>query len=347
MAETDHKTLYESLFSTSRDAIIFFNGAMIINANQAALDLFEVTSDEFIGHQIYEFTKDKEDCRRRIERRLRGESEFYTGTIETRSGKKEIEVSSTAVSIQNITCYCIIRDITERKQLVEKYQTVIERSADLIFVTNESGVVFVNPKGLEYLGRTAEEVIGKSTLNLIHPDYWETASSYSAERRAGGNPPSQYPLKLLRKDGKELEVELHASYIVWDGVPSSLTICRDISKQIEYDMKLEELHRTAAELNTLKDIKEIAETVVGAAERILGYQRFAFGVLKNNQLHMLAGKPEISVGVIPLEGMGITTRAIRTGKPQIVDDVRKDPDFIDPTRQEWNLPYPSTPSPSK
>ncbi len=345
MAETDYKTLYESVFNINRDAIIFFNKTVITNANQTALELFEVSSDEFIGHNIYEYTHDEQTSKQRVERRLKGEPEFYLSSIETRSGRKEIEVSSTPVNLTGITSYSIVRDVTERKRIEERYQTIIEQSADLIFVTNASGVVFVNPKGLEYLGREEEEVIGKTTLNLIHPDYWEMASSYAEERRAGGYPPSQYRLKMVRKDGEELEVELHASYIEWDGVPSSLTIARDVNKQILYDKKLEELHRAAAELIKLSDMQEIAELVVVTVDRILGYKRVSYGIVHDDKYTLLVAKPSIVVNEVSLNGSGISIRALRTGKNQIRDDVRKDPSYInaideneEPTISEFAAP---------
>jgi PAS domain S-box-containing protein len=239
LREENYETLYKYLYENNRDAVVYFNGATIIDANQAALDLFEVSKDEFIGKEIFEFSVNREKTLERIQQRAHGISSFYTSEIKTPNGVKNIEVSSNPVNIGEITSYGLIRDVTAKLRLEHRYREIFESSADLIFVTNEQAVVFINPRGLAYLGLSNEdEIIGKSTVDFIHPDYIDLATQYSALRRAGGNPPSQYRSKMVRKDGKALDVEFNASFIDWDGVPSSLTIVRDITWQVQAEKEL-------------------------------------------------------------------------------------------------------------
>ena len=162
MVKAKHESLYESLFNNNRDAVIFFNETTIVNANKSALDLFEVDPDEFIGHEIYEFTLDKEKANKRAERRQRGVSESFTTEISTPKGAKELEISSTAVNFENITSYSIIRDITERKNLEQRFRVIFEHSRDLIFITSKDAVEFINPRGVKYLEYSSPtEIIGK------------------------------------------------------------------------------------------------------------------------------------------------------------------------------------------
>ncbi|MBD3172490.1 PAS domain S-box protein, partial [Candidatus Bathyarchaeota archaeon] len=239
MVKEKHESLYESLFKNNRDAVIFFNETTIVDANKSALDLFEVDPDEFIGHEIYEFTLDKEKANKRAERRLQGVSESFTTEIRTPKGVKELEVSSTAVNIENITSYSIIRDITERKNLEQRFRVVFEHSRDLIFITSKDAVEFINPRGVEYLGYSSStEIIGKHPTELIHPDYRELATRHATMRRSGGTPPNQYRAKMITKNGVAKPVEFNASFIEWGGKPGSLTIARDISKQVELEEEL-------------------------------------------------------------------------------------------------------------
>jgi PAS domain S-box-containing protein len=201
--EDNYETLYKYLNENNRDAVIYFNGSTILDANQAALDLFEVSPEEFIGKEIYEFSTEKEKTKERIKQRAQGISGFYSTKIITSSGVKDVEVSSTPVNIGDITSYGLVRDVSEIVRLEYRYREIFESSPDLIFVTNELGVVFINPSGLDYLGLSSEdEIIGKSTLEFIHPDFRDLATQYSALRRAGGNPPNQYRSKMVRKDEK-------------------------------------------------------------------------------------------------------------------------------------------------
>ncbi len=327
----DYETLYNSLFTNSRDAVIFFNKSKITAANKAALDLFESTQTEFIGKDISDFTQDSGEPNERMWKRP-GIPWFYTRQINTPSGVKDIEVTSTPVNIPEITSFSIIRDVTERNRTEQKYRAIFERSADLIVISNDEGVQFINPSGLRYLGLSSEdEIIGKSALNLIHPDYKELAVKYAKDRRAGRPAPNIYRTKMLRSDGEVLDTEFNASCILWDGVPSSLTIVRDIRKQIQYDKKLEELHHLAMELVQLKDMESLAQKTILAANEVLGYKRLGFLVLDGDYVKVIATKLGVPTGRISLNGPGIVTRAFRMGESQLVRDVRLDTDYLDIT----------------
>ena len=121
MREENYEAQYRSLYQQNRDAVIYFNKTRIIDANQAALDLFEATIDEFIGKEIYDYTGDRAQALERAEKRSNGISESYNSEIKTGSGVKEIEVVSTPVNAGGITSYSIIRDVTEKNQLERRY----------------------------------------------------------------------------------------------------------------------------------------------------------------------------------------------------------------------------------
>lgn len=253
MREENYETLYRSLYEKSRDAVIYLEDTTILDANNAAFDLFEVNPNELIGKDIQEFIGDqKQDHTKKA---LGEDSGVYTPEIKTKSDQKHIEITSIDVNLKDLSSFLVVRDITEITRLEHQYRAIFEKSADLIFITNESGVVFINPNGLKYLGLSStDEIIGNSTINFIHPDYRNLATLYAALRRAGGNPPSQYRSKMIRKDGTVLDVEFNASYIDWEGVSSSLTIVRDIGEQVKLE---DELKKNEAEkqgiLNTIPD----------------------------------------------------------------------------------------------
>lgn len=257
-----YEELYLSLFRANRDAVIFLNKSIIVEANQAALDLVELTRDEFIGKDIKLFSVNPELTAERIKERLQGISGFYTTTMKTGGTIKEIEVSSTPLVTNGVTSYSIIRDVTQKNQYERRYRTIFERTADLIIVTDDSSVVFINPSGLKFLGLSSrDEILGKSILNFLHPDSRVLASEFSALRRSGQAPPSKYRVKMLRKDGHVLDVEFNASFIDWEGTPSSLTIARDIGEQVRLEAQLRQSEAvqngildTIPDTITLKDL---------------------------------------------------------------------------------------------
>ena len=330
-----------------------------------------------------------------------------------------------------------------------RYKAIVEKSPDLIFITNDSGVLYINPSGVEYLGyQKEEEILGRPALDFIHPDSHEITTKYAQQRRAGANPPSQYRAKLLGKKGKALEAELHASRIIWNNAPASVTIARDISKQIQlekelqeinerltgfmesatdgfalldeklrlieankvwlnqagltreqaigrhctdilpnlektgrldiykkvletgeptefnevipasggdqyfdiktfktgsllgivtrditdqvtYDKKLQELHQLSDKLSRAQSVQEIAEIVVEAVVDTLDCKRVSFQTIKEDKLVIQAAKPSISIHQIPLDKPSIVVRAFKTGQPQHIPDTTKDPDYLE------------------
>lgn len=232
--------LYESLFHDNGDAVIFFNGTKIVDANKAALDLFDIDNvNDFIGKEIYEYTHDEEETKTRAESRQKGLSEFYTRKIYTKKSVKEIEVSSTPINQDGISSFSIIRDVTEKNELENRFQLIFMHLNDPVVVTNSNGVVFINPRGVEYLGfSSADAVLRDPSINFIHPDYREMVTKFAEERRSGGTPPSKYRTKLIGKDGKIHPVEFNVSFIIWEGEPSSLVIARDIEEQLELEKEL-------------------------------------------------------------------------------------------------------------
>jgi len=346
VTSADYESLYKSLFDNNRDAIIFFNKTEIVNANQSALDLFEETYENLIGKHIYDYTKKKTEALKRAESRVNGKPEFFNTEIHVKSGEKVLEVSATPVQFKDITSYTIVRDVTERNKTEQRYRNIFDHSADMIVVTNDSGVVFINPSGVKYLGlESQDEILGKREENIIHPDYVGLTTKYAEERRAGEEAPNVYRVKIIKKDGTIRDVELNASFILWDGVPSSLVMVRDIGEQFEYDKKLEALHRYASMLEQINTVEELAQSFVEAARDILNYDRVNFNHIEGGYSHILASNPVLKIGKGPLNGRGITVRAARTKKPQLIQDVTLDPDYYDvpsfadsPTMSEYAVP---------
>jgi GAF domain-containing protein len=128
---------------------------------------------------------------------------------------------------------------------------------------------------------------------------------------------------------------------------------KDISEIMKnYEGRLKRLHFHAARLNEVKTIEEIAKHTVDAIATTLGLDaRTRIGLdipggtflyVKDNSLFVLGrtGHEAELTSVLasqgfPLDGKGITIRAVKTRETQFVPDARKDKDLLMPEWQTW------------
>jgi len=86
----------------------------------------------------------------------------------------------------------------------------------------------------------------------------------------------------------------------------------------------------AKELAQASTMQEIARATLDTVKSVLGYDLGTFAVVEEKSIHFIesTGFPNFQSLRIPLDGMGISARAVNTGATQIVDDVTRDPSHL-------------------
>jgi len=140
-----------------------------------------------------------------------------------------------------VKLFGVFHDITERKRAEEalykaeaRYSELVERSKDGIVVIQDGVLKFVNSAAIELFGYSHEEVLEKSFLEFIPFTSRNIVQKRYIERMAGEPVPSIYEIKLLKKDGSTVPVELNAGRVEIEGKSADLVFIRDIT-----DRKLE------------------------------------------------------------------------------------------------------------
>jgi PAS domain S-box-containing protein len=117
--------------------------------------------------------------------------------------------------------------------------------------------------------------------------------------------------------------------ILAEHVASAIRRLGEQEEQRKYEERLEALHRHVTELGMTKTLQEVAERTFDTIERVLGFNIGGFAIVDGSKLRFIHNRGiEIKDFEIPLDGSGITVRAVKTGKTQLVLDVRKDEDYI-------------------
>ena len=117
----------------------------------------------------------------------------------------------------------------------ERYQQLAVHSPDAIYLHEKEHVTFANPTMCQLLGaRDAAELIGRSVLEIIHPDFHALVRERWKVLFAG-QPVPVAEMKFIRLDGSVVAVEAGASLVTSPGREEIQVIVRDITKRQQAD----------------------------------------------------------------------------------------------------------------
>ena len=206
---------------------------------------------------------------------------------------------------------------------LETTKQFLEASRDAVFIIFDEKIEYVNDRAVKLLGFSeASEIIGKWSCEFIFQD--DKNVQY---RPAGKNTPFRYELKLRRRDGSTVDVETQISIIEWGEKPSSLVFSRDITERKLFEAKLDAIHKHAVKINKIENPEELVKSTIEILKRELGFDIVEFGFVEGDSVSYTTINGHRTIREIPINGIGITVRAINTGEAQLVHDARKEQDF--------------------
>jgi diguanylate cyclase (GGDEF)-like protein/PAS domain S-box-containing protein len=133
-----------------------------------------------------------------------------------------------------LACIAIEKDAEAQKlrDSEMRYRTLVEWSPDPVLVHRLGTILYVNPSAVRTFGAsTAEELIGKHTNTLIHPDYLENqvARMHAIADKLPIRP--MVESRFLRIDGTPFDVEVQGTSILYEGQPAIQVVLRDITQR--------------------------------------------------------------------------------------------------------------------
>jgi len=176
----------------------------------------------------------------------------------------------------------------------ETYRRLLEFSPECIAIHRDGKWVYINPAGIRLFGASSpEDVIGRSVLDFVHPDYRRIVKNRIKRQLGEGKAAPLIEEKLLRLDGTAFEAEVTGMPIADDGRTASLIIARDISarKQAESSLQSSE-KRYQALIENSNDAIFIADAETGyivevnhRAEALMGLPRQKLVGMHQSMLH--------------------------------------------------------------
>ncbi len=161
------------------------------------------------------------------------------------------------------------------------YRNIIEGAADVTTLVAPDGTILYASAALSEptsLGYTPQEVIGRNSLDLFHPDDRQGVQQAIASELAGAR--TTVEARVLRRDGSWMWVEMRGKGMIrLDGKAVVVAHPRDISarKRLERRLKKSEeyyqsLLHGASDLITVTDRSGAVRFASDSIERILGYR---------------------------------------------------------------------------
>lgn len=257
----------------------------ICAANEQAEALFEYSREELIGRHMLSChpTEKAPQYRELFEQSIRKETSFDSlpdGTpayVQTGSDRT-VPVAISAQEITHTGTRCILgvfREVRSRREterdlerLKERFRTIFEQSNDAIVVLDPEteSIREVNDQACEMLGYSREELLSVSAAE-IHPD---ELSSFRSFLRAVRETDQEWTDELTcrTKQGAQLETEISASLVEFDGEEYVLAMIRNVTERVERARKLQRQREKLEVLNQVvrHDIRNHMQVILARLE---------------------------------------------------------------------------------
>ena len=193
----------------------------------------------------------------------------------------------------------------ELKESEERYRHLVELSPDAIVVHHDEKFTYVNPAAVRLWGASsAEELIGKSILDVVHPDYHDHVRERVDYIQRFQKATELAEQKGLRLDGSVLDFEVTGLPFTSEGKSAVLAVFRDVTEK-----------KQARE--ALRKAEKRLRTVVASASLIL------FAVDKNGIFTICEGEGLKSLSLQGGELVGQSAYQVYADSPQIGENIRR------------------------
>ncbi|WML51233.1 PAS domain S-box protein [Neobacillus sp. PS3-12] len=250
MLKESFAEIYRSIIEHNPDAIfVFSKDGKVEEVNPVVTKIFGYSQEEVKGIHYQEFIvpEQVEKVNNYFGQVLQGTSCEDSIDVFHRSGDiLHLHVKSIPLMIQNkiVGIFCVAKDMTRQKQLEaslkeseERYRKLVEYSPKGILVHRKGTILYANPSALSMLNE--ENLMDKLIFSYIHPNEHEMYKQRISETDIGKELPLT-EIKMMRRDGEVIIVEMVGIWISFNGIPTILTIFNDVTEKKKIENALKE-----------------------------------------------------------------------------------------------------------
>jgi PAS domain S-box-containing protein len=248
------KETFKSLFNESQiiKLIIDDHTNRIIDVNNAAIDFFEFSKEEFLEKSVYDIWEcSSEDIIDLKQISTAGNIVKHKKFIRKNKEAFDAELTVSSMKLGDKAVYLFsLTDITQRKviekELIEseaKYKAIVDNNYDCIYIYKDDKILFANERMYSLTGYSQAEFATLDFWNLIHPDDKGKIKKYASDRIRGIPTANHYQGRVICKGGVVKECEFNVAVIKYVADYVILGVVKDISDRVNAAKELKEKER--------------------------------------------------------------------------------------------------------
>ena len=134
------------------------------------------------------------------------------------------------------------------QQSERKFRAISEAAACAVFISDGTSFLYANKAAENLIGYTLEEVRGADMWQLVHPADRELVRQRAQARMRGEQVPNRHEIRVMRRDGTTLWLDITTSPIAYDGRPALISTAFDVTAR---NSAIRQLERRELEARTL------------------------------------------------------------------------------------------------
>jgi len=221
-------------------------------------------------------------------------------------------------------------DITDRKKTEialreseERYRLLVEHSPEAIAVHSKGIIVYVNEAMKRLLNaKRTDDILGKQVFNFVHPDYHQIVTERIRRSQIEKKYSDILEEKFIAVDGEIIDVEVTAIPFIYNGIPASQVVVRDITERKKEEKIKSAIYKISELAHSIDTLYELYKSVHEIVSGLMPAKNF-YIALYDEQTNMISFPYFVDeVDEIPEPkkfGKGLTEYVLKTGKSLLAD----------------------------
>ncbi|HNS55368.1 MAG TPA: PAS domain S-box protein, partial [Syntrophales bacterium] len=262
------EALEASILDAIPHAVIGLRNRRIIFANNGVESVFGRKASELIGRStrlLYPTEEGFKEIAKVLYSNLERQRTFsFEFTCRRRDGspfEALISASRIGETLQEKRIVIVYEDITDRRRAEESYKLFASSAQAGVYVVQDGKFQYVNHHAAAYAGYSAEELVGMSSMGLVHPEDRVKVRKQAREMLRGKRI-SPHEFRIVTKDGRIRWIMETVAFIPYRGSRAVLGNSMDITDSIEARNRLEALEALEASI-----LEAIPHAVIGLQDR--------------------------------------------------------------------------------